>query len=269
MRIISDQHDYYDYYDCVQAQGQDLTCTWVRQLEVCTFVGWPFPKISSGRYYSREEDLQIRQIVVGFCGKIYPMLEVGKNPADDPAICHSFEEVDAFIRANYKKEQVEAYENPKKRHWRKPDIGVWKIKLLEFYEECRQKHASYERIFLENGCPVFIAQRRPISASRSSPTLVFHGRRDRSKPPFIPDVTHIEIDSISRSCGLSDERMLKDLEFYKYFPTQEAFQEIHMYLGGVLGFNNPHVPVPDDKTMRDIKGFNKWSFKKEPTKKRR
>jgi hypothetical protein len=62
---------------------------------------------------------------------------------------------------------------------------------------------------------------------------------------------------------------LKDLDFFRIVPTEQAFQEIWQYIGGVLGLNNPHVPVPDDVTMRDIKGFNDWSFKKEPSGKKK
>jgi hypothetical protein len=55
----------------------------------------------------------------------------------------------------------------------------------------------------------------------------------------------------------------------RIFSSITAFQEIHMYLGGVLGFGTPHVPVPDNRTMRDIKGFDNWSFKKRPSEKKR
>lgn len=40
--------------------------------------------------------------------------------------------------------------------------------------------------------------------------------------------------------------------------TSLAFQGIHQFISGVMGMANPEVPVPDDVTMRDIKGFDKF-----------
>ena len=61
---------------------------------------------------------------------------------------------------------------------------------------------------------------------------------------------------------------LSDWEFGKVFDSYTAYQEIHSYL------NNKAIPIKpipqlDDKTMRDIKGFDKYSFKKDPSNRRK
>lgn len=56
---------------------------------------------------------------------------------------------------------------------------------------------------------------------------------------------------------------LKDLEFYRKFDAYQAFQEIAMWLGNQAEPRKP-IPVLDDVTMAEIKGFDKWSFRTPP-----
>lgn len=58
---------------------------------------------------------------------------------------------------------------------------------------------------------------------------------------------------------------LKDKNFFKVLDAYSAYQELSMW------FNNkatPEKPIPklDDITMRDIKGFDKYSFRKDKSK---
>jgi hypothetical protein len=55
---------------------------------------------------------------------------------------------------------------------------------------------------------------------------------------------------------------LKFLNFQKYIDPYTAFQEISMFLGGVLGnTERDTVKITDDKILRDSKGFDDNSFK--------
>jgi hypothetical protein len=47
-----------------------------------------------------------------------------------------------------------------------------------------------------------------------------------------------------------------------------TYQEIAMFLGGLATPQKP-IPVPSDKDMVSIKGFDRFSFRKEPTKKKK
>lgn len=63
--------------------------------------------------------------------------------------------------------------------------------------------------------------------------------------------------------------ILKEYEFYKVFDSYQAFQEIQMFLGGVLGTNEKNIVEIDDKYKIEQHGFDKkWSFRKEPQKKK-
>lgn len=55
---------------------------------------------------------------------------------------------------------------------------------------------------------------------------------------------------------------LKNVDFFRVFDPFQAFQELSMYLGG-LAVPQKTIPVLDDLTMRDIKGFDKFSFRKD------
>jgi hypothetical protein len=62
--------------------------------------------------------------------------------------------------------------------------------------------------------------------------------------------------------------LLKDYEFYKVFDTFQAFQEISMFISGVLGNKEKEIVVVADKYKIEQHGFDfKWSFRKEPQKK--
>ena len=61
--------------------------------------------------------------------------------------------------------------------------------------------------------------------------------------------------------------LLKEYQFYKVFDAVQAFQEIQMFLGGVLGNREKEIVNVEDKYKITQHGFDKWSFRKEPQKK--
>jgi len=58
--------------------------------------------------------------------------------------------------------------------------------------------------------------------------------------------------------------LLKNYEFYKKFDSFQTFQEISMFIGGVLGSKEKKIIEVEDKYKIAQHGFNKWSFRKEP-----
>lgn len=58
--------------------------------------------------------------------------------------------------------------------------------------------------------------------------------------------------------------LLKEYEFYKIFDSFQAFQEIQMFLGGVLGNREKDIVEVADKYKIAQHGFDKWSFRKPP-----
>lgn len=58
--------------------------------------------------------------------------------------------------------------------------------------------------------------------------------------------------------------LLKEYEFYKVFDSFQAFQEVSMFMGGVLGKGEKDIVEVADKYKIGQHGFDKWSFRKEP-----
>lgn len=58
--------------------------------------------------------------------------------------------------------------------------------------------------------------------------------------------------------------LLKEYNFQKVVDPVTAFQEIDMYLSGVLALQQPEMVEIADIDQRDKKGFDNWSFKTRP-----
>jgi hypothetical protein len=106
MRIISDFHD---YYDSVQATGQDQTLVYYRKAEEVETPEYPFPVLGYCESPYEPCGPRVRQHIVGFCGKIYPVITLTQVASDKKAICHNLEEVDHFVEGNLRKKAIEGY----------------------------------------------------------------------------------------------------------------------------------------------------------------
>lgn len=95
-----------------------------------------------------------------------------------------------------------------------------------------------------------------------------HIFREYNTPVFIYDV-----DYTKRLFGRETfiiNPLLKEYEFYKVFDSFTAFQEIQMFISGVLGIGEKETVEISDKDKIEQHGYDrKWSFRKEPTKKKK
>jgi hypothetical protein len=170
--------------------------------------------------------------MIGFCGKIYPLITCETLPApleDARIFCYSEEAVDKFIEENCDKHQKSKYHA---KGYVRNGIGLRSREVKKFFLEGEQHKDNYEKKFEEKKSPIFVCK----STIRWKRTIQWN------------------------AC-------LKDYQFYQVFDTYMAYQEISMFLGSLAMPEKP-IPTLDDKTMAESKGFNKWSFRKEPTKKR-
>jgi hypothetical protein len=240
VRIISEFHD---YYEAVQATGQDQTVVYLRtrkeaELDRNTF---PFPIFEGTPFAWEPKGVAIAQIVAGFCGEVYPILRLShqrrSESSPSSALCYTLLEVDAFIERRFKQREIENYRS-KPRRWRFAD--KWpraqrREKFEEFFDTYAAKQSAFGQLFVDSRCPILVA---------STWWDTSKARRNR------------QYKIVYNEC-------LRELEFFRMIDTFTAYQELQMYFGALA---QPNKPIPDipDKDMVSIKGFDKWSFRKPP-----
>jgi hypothetical protein len=244
MRIISKFHD---YYDTASAYGIDMECVYVRHTKETTSplrrrVGNHTVQMHMkdkrdspmcGKYF----EYPSFSFLVGFCGEIYPGISITKqNPYyrtgnEKPVVFYSAQDVSNYVAS-------EGFD-PKYgdgRFYLRDDGYDYALnseqKLIEFFGKDRNQ---FKDLFREYHCPVWAI----------GPGI---------KNPY-------------RTFLILDPR-LQPYMFYRVKDPVTAFQEIHQYLSGVLGNKEKDAISTDDKYLVHSKGFNKWSFRNEPGKKR-
>ena len=127
---------------------------------------------------------------------------------------------------------------------------VVKTDIVYGYENVKDFiRESYWRGHLKDDIE-YVENYDPINMFRELNTPVFIYDSERRKP--------------RTSDALTIDPILKDYEFYKVVDAFQAFQEISMFIGGVLGRGEKEIIVVEDKYKIAQHGFDKWSFRKEP-----
>jgi len=169
--------------------------------------------------------------IVGFCGKFYfgmKFVEVPQRWTTDTASKE-------FI--TYDTEEMKSRIQDKRRYMSKTKDHA---KLDELMAEI--KNLNTQDTFRKFNTPVFIFSFGDGMSHRTS-HCVYH-----------------DTQFIVNPC-------LKAYDFYKIFGSFICFQEIAMYIGGVLGNREKDIVQVADKYKIAQHGFDKWSFRKMPEKK--
>ncbi len=87
---------------------------------------------------------------------------------------------------------------------------------------------------------------------------------DKGKPIAICE----QDEGFSNDCTLRFNSALSDVAFYKVFDAYTTFQELDMFISGVMTREGNPMAGISDTDLRDKHGFDKMSFKKAPTKRR-
>jgi hypothetical protein len=245
MRI---QSDFKDFYDVGMGQGQDQSLIYNRFEKVVEVDRYPFSSWFTHDLYSYrpmygEPALYTDQYMIGFCGRMYPVLELNepgkghmlensKEARASRVYCYKIEDVDNFVRKNYPK-QWDDYDSKgyvKRLQWshhqRRSDF-------LKFFEACDRSKDQYGKWFEDERAPI----------------LLGHCRTKRGKTKSV----------------IKYNTELRPFDFMRVMDPYTAFQEISMWLGNQAEPRKP-IPVLDDVTMAEIKGFNKFSFRKDKSK---
>lgn len=242
MRIIS---KFTDYYDGGAVYGIDPLHTYIREKKEI-------------------EDYKINHSlsnfsVIGFCGELYvvvlhPSLTRQYYP-EKPIKGEYFLIGDDAIKYKYYDEQYYRFDNkynikdgtivprfPKGKYNYHKYISYQISNIQNEYNELKNSNELKE-IFLKYKTPIF---------------LLFKSTNH-----------HTDVNRYKQYGTLILNIKLKDLEFFKIKNTTTAFQEVEQYISNIL-VSDPQgdVTVGDDIVIRDSKGFDDKSFKKEPSNKK-
>jgi hypothetical protein len=254
MKIISKQSD---YYDSAQGMGIDESIIYVRKLEKIELskqdddlrVGLlaMSPHFGSGL----ASDLYSCAFIIGFCGKIFAGLELNITRkinkfggTSTKTICvYSYHDLVSILKKyKFKQELKDIQENTS---WKRNN----KVETMKFFQ-LGKEFKKFENFFFDNKAPVFIlAGRKEIEIGTTM--------QDGFMLPVLA------------SHGLIINNNLSEFEFYKIFDSFSAFQEVQMYIDGIIPKDTRQmVNIGDDK-MIEKKGFNDASFRKMPDTRKR
>lgn len=230
MYILSDFHD---YYDTCSSLGIDKQCPYQRKkVEYEHKLGRSTDTPSVGSEYlvrknGRHYKYKIFYRLVGFCGKIYPVVLVEKYglSGSESGATISFFFNPGELLDHLSEEKVQYKQS--RWYWRSDHTLDSVSGLASFFNPDTWKH--FLVYFQKHKVPIFILG--------------------------------------SKYCILNP--CLKDYGFQKIKDTFTAYQDIYMYISGVIGVETKPTVKISDKDMAESKGHGgKYSFRKPPGGKR-
>lgn len=240
MLIVSDFHDYYDH---AAAFGVDKTVIYHRKQE--TFELHHYEKMGDSwrrNYFELEVPTRVRyalqEKLVGFCGNIFPLLRVSRVEWRNDR----WELVPLFI--TYSKEEFSSW--------------------LDTLPPLNEKSHKYSRFRKKEYRDRFFEGTHSIAQSyfvNYKTPLFLYSRQYYSWYDFNDDEGGGDV--LINPC-------LRDLDFQKLKDAPTAFQDIFMYISGVLGVaGNPMVEISDAMKQAKHGHDGEYSFRKPPGKKSR
>jgi len=235
MRIISKFHD---YYDSVTSFGQDPSLVYNRETSKVKYIDRDkrFPKMYLEfcfRNRTSREWWDYRSAYIGFCGKIYPAIFNLNN--------EYFFTYDSFFKhlsENFPK-RIEDFLTGKRNGY------FWNKNLVKNNEKSTKE-------FFDN-----VVSNVEIFQKLKTPVFSFGYVIPKENGYYKNDVTEYE---------LTLNPMLRELGFQSKVDPFTAYQEISMFLGGVIGQPEKDTIDISDKDMLYKKGFDMFSFKRAPGK---
>lgn len=246
MKIISKHRDYYDSIQSYGGYDKDEKLIYLRnQVDVTHYKFYeklilkPYSSFDSyfriREFRSFQNDCYIEPKILGFCGKLYPFIKIEHNPYTSHPVeyfIYNINDMDEIITSLDIKDLFdEYYDTGERKRW-----YLRAYRARKYYEDVFSLTSSDLNPFINEWVKIF--------SNYKTPAFLMHYKGDNQ---------------------LVINPSLKDYQFYKIKNPFEAFQEISMYLSGVLGMAGEN-PIPlnvSDKDMLGKKGFDDKSFKTE------
>jgi hypothetical protein len=271
MRIIAKNHD---YYDSALAFGHDENVVFKRT-EQEYGSGWKKP-LPEG-YHFMSPKLGVREMTyqwthgrrersydtnhmgrefsfhpftVAFCGKLYPGIRLDSRQG---------------YMGSWKSDYAYSFD---------AYVVLLNHFGIEFIDSATRKYQAWRTYGERKGSPRNEKETKEYFERTGEDHVEFFA--EKRKPIVVYELTG---SSGEGNATLRFNGELKKLSFYKVFDAYTAFQELDMFISGVMSSPGdgapskvkPKRPNPvdiSDEDLRDKKGFDDMSFKKAPTKRR-
>lgn len=239
MRIIYNKDVESDYYDCMQKYTQDRDTTYTRK-PLCgkTFsfskgYGGHTQHIGLGNLSPKYSEYDATTFIIGFCGELFLCLK-----KESRIISHRYRHKEISYHYGYDNiiEQIKiCHESPTKFASRR--LKAWELKMPVSYNDAIKKA-------IEGLKEDFVKELFDIAPIWTLNRGYYH------------DELYTENDPL-----------LKTFNFQTVYGVQEAYQKLESYLYNVA---RPIKPIPEisDEIMAAAKGFDKFSFRKDRSKRR-
>ena len=241
-----------DYYDSCASLGIDKTLIYKRELiadenssvgsDICEQFLTPSgfwdkykTSINSNRSTYSRRHIGLFLHIIGFCGKLYPLIQ------------YRYEKQEKFQNSVAVSEYFYAQDLDRLKALIEKDEDLNKCLIVDKYHGygTKQKGSEWDRL---------IKSVHDLNEVEYLEPFVKY-----SVPVFIVGlVPHIE----SKKYMLFLNTTLKEKEFYRVKDPHTAWQEITMFLGGVIPRQVPETVEIKDKDRITGHGFDKWSFRK-------
>jgi len=243
MRI---QSNFKDYYDIGMKYGQDQTLIYKRytkKVEIKREIYFPYSSWSE--YFG--QTIKIRSNIIGFCGKRYPIITFLQHKRllstteerQNTKYLYNIDDLDKYIIQyipkkclNYYLNGIRTRENRGFDLYRKTFEDFFCLKPNSDIFNRFNEVETITNVFEKYNCPIYYYELNGTDNYKNTDNLVINGQ-------------------------------LNNFNFLKMFDPYQAFSQLESYLGNIA---IPMKPIPklDDVTMAEIKGFNKYSFRKDP-----
>lgn len=215
-----------DYYDNIMSTGVDRDCIYNRKTEAVEYRKTIYPHL-----YTEGDDrfnkYVFHPLIIGFCGKLYPVIRITKKELVSEKSNNTY-----IYNMNDFLEFMNINKIKKFKRINKYSIQAEKS-IKNYFDKSYQK---LEIVFREFNIPVFILG--------SDESITNYGYR--------PSI-------------LTINPRLKDFDFIRVKDPYTAYQEIFMYIAGVLGTPEKKMLSVSDKVKAQQYGHDgKYSFKKPP-----
>jgi len=251
MKISSNFHE---YYDALRATDQDDDPFYVRIKKDIEFPPLGPYERSSGERLTNEENANhiwrfmwsvaspwIQNGAIGFCGRVYPFLVIGRNK--NTKVAYSFE------RARKLVQEYKEYDLDNKL----VDLKKEKTTILNNMDTPRNRWNRPNEVLISEWDAILQNDRNLIGdeAFRYFRAPVLLGIRTSQYP------WKITVNPI-----------LRPFDFHQVMTPHQAYQELSMYIGNNLANLDRKEPRPiSDQLKAESKGFDKFSFKNQKNRK--